>query len=294
MGARVLPGVVLLALAAVPGWAGTVGAPGPLHTPDSTSVPNLDPGQPPIRLWILPFQGPGETDLDRVAEAASEILTAFLSRSPEVLVVEREHLDRILAEQGLGGSGLTDPTDRVRMGQLVGATTLITGSLARIQDELVLTSHATEVSSGRILASVQTAGTPAGLEDSFRELSRGLLEGLTTTRPSEEWEVEPHPTGSLHFLRGLTFFHAARYSRALGEFIECDRVGGAGPRTGLWRAKCYLALEEFGHAFLELSLLDPESEGVDRDEVVAELARCIEHISPDELGFYEDLASKKD
>jgi TolB-like protein len=246
-----------------------------------------------VRLWILPFQSPGDADLEVLAETAPELLTVFFSRPPGVVVVERDHLNRILAEQGLGRNGLAEPSSRRRIGELLGATTMITGSVTRKESELIFTAHATEVGSGRVQASEQVAGAADHLEETLQKLCRKLMESLLTEAHDVGWETEPDPGRSLHFLRGLSFYFAANYHRALGEFIECDRSREPDALVTLWRANCYLAVENYGHALLELTRLEQDgADAVSQAEVERKLGQCLEHLSPDERGFYEELAAQ--
>ena len=58
----------------------------------------------------------------------------------------------------------------------------------------------------------------------------------------------------------------------------------------MWRANCYIALEEFEHAFIELApLVRCGSHVLDPRELAERLARCRRQLSADELRTCEEL-----
>lgn len=63
--------------------------------------------------------------------AVADILFANLAVDPGILLVDREDLDTVLKEQELNISGVVNPSQAVRVGQVVGAKILVTGSVVR-------------------------------------------------------------------------------------------------------------------------------------------------------------------
>jgi TolB-like protein len=59
----------------------------------------------------------------------TDLLFAELSMRPNLLLVDREELEKTLQEQGLSLSGAVNPDQAVQVGQLTGAKILITGSV---------------------------------------------------------------------------------------------------------------------------------------------------------------------
>lgn len=247
-----------------------------------------------VRFWILPFENAAkDASLSYLSSALPELLTVFVSGTGTYSVVEREHLDRILAEHALSAEGLIAPARRNRIGRLLGATAMITGSYAREGRELIVTASATDVASGRVLASAQVAGSEDRLGETMKELHQELVRGLGDVPPGpKETKADPAPLQNLHFLRGLSFFYAARYHQALAEFIECGRDGKRDGLPGLWRANCYLAREEYDHAYLELIRLKREAPGaVGVAELEGKLDRCLAQLPPGDVQVYDRLVS---
>jgi curli biogenesis system outer membrane secretion channel CsgG len=64
-----------------------------------------------------------------VGRGVSDMLVTSLVESKKFIVIEREELDEILKEQGLGQSGLVTPQSAAKVGQLLGLQRIITGSV---------------------------------------------------------------------------------------------------------------------------------------------------------------------
>lgn len=64
-----------------------------------------------------------------VGRGVSDMLVTSLVESEKFVVIEREELDEILKEQGLGQSGLVTPQSAAKVGQLLGIQRIITGSV---------------------------------------------------------------------------------------------------------------------------------------------------------------------
>jgi len=64
-----------------------------------------------------------------VGQGVSDMLVTSMVESEKFVVIEREELDEILKEQGLGQSGLVTPQSAAKVGQLLGIQRIITGSI---------------------------------------------------------------------------------------------------------------------------------------------------------------------
>jgi hypothetical protein len=206
-------------------------------------------------------------------------------------VVEREHLDRILAEHKLGAAGLVAPARRSGIGRLLGATAMIAGSPAREGRELTVTARVIDVASSRVLASAQVTGSEDRLAETVRELQRKLWIGLGAAR----WGAigtrpDPAPLQNLHFLRGLSSYYAGRHHQALAEFMQC----GDGDLPALWRANCYLAREEYDEAYLELIRLKLKGRGtLGAAELEGKLERCRARLAAEDVELCERLVGRR-
>ncbi len=248
-----------------------------------------------VTLWVLPLDNPGrDATLDDLARAVSELLALAFARSSEYAVVDREHLAEVLEEQSLPAAGLAEPGTRHAVGRLLGARWMLQGSLARRGTSLWIAAHVTEVESTRILASAQVEADPSELEPLLQELVEGLMRAVRLERGGAPQGFDRAPEASLHFMRGLSLYYSARYPRALAEFLRSGAEPGLADSSALWRANCYLGLEQVEHAFLELSRLERQGTLALDDEAFREkLARCRERLSADELRTCERLLGQR-
>lgn len=84
-----------------------------------------------VRIAVLAGEG------ERAPKAGVvDLLMVELSKRPDVVVLEREEIGKILAEQKLNTSELMDRTQSIRMGVLLGADALLAVErLGQVQDE---------------------------------------------------------------------------------------------------------------------------------------------------------------
>lgn len=188
-----------------------------------------------------------------MAVGVSELLQVYLARN-EVKVVERERFLEIMKEQALGPQGFSDPATAVRIGALLGANKVITGSANLVNGELVIIAHILDVQTARIQASKKVMGKPESLSDLSLNLASQLAQALNVNYvPDTAGDLEKHPNGSLYFLKGLGFFNAGNYDHALAAFMLCGDVEPDHPACHYWTGLCYFRLGEFEHALIELS-----------------------------------------
>jgi curli biogenesis system outer membrane secretion channel CsgG len=68
-------------------------------------------------------------DRHALAAAAADVVSEALQNSGAFIVIEREQLMHVLAEQNLGASGAVTPKSAAKMGQLLGLQAIITGKI---------------------------------------------------------------------------------------------------------------------------------------------------------------------
>ncbi|MCB9497208.1 MAG: hypothetical protein H6686_10035 [Fibrobacteria bacterium] len=105
-------------------------------------------------IAVLPLEAPGlDPSIQRVV--TDQLVAEFISKG-RYQVLEREQIDRILAEQGFQQSGACDNQGcLVKVGQLLGVDAMVSGSISRIGDLHVVSVRVTDVQDGRILFASQ-------------------------------------------------------------------------------------------------------------------------------------------
>ena len=116
-------------------------------------------------IWVQHFavSGPAEASGLRkgIADMLINDLVQPIKEKCDGVVVEREHLDLIIAEQKLSRSPLVDPATRIRPGRLIGHNRVVSGTLTISGATATLTVTVTNTTTG-VTRSVTHTGTVAG------------------------------------------------------------------------------------------------------------------------------------
>jgi hypothetical protein len=251
----------------------------------------------PVRLWILPFaQRQTDEAFEYLEDALPALLAVAVSRSDDGhTIVEREELDVVLDEQALSLAGLSSPETRQRVGQLLGATVIVTGSFLVDGQQLVLTMRASDLETGIVSATADGRGAAsqpgALIVDLYRRLARNLGRPLPALATGQ---VDEAPQANLHFMKGLGHYFGARYNHSIAEFMLAGEVTSLTGLSRFWLAKAYLAQRQYSHACLELARLTGDSlRGVPAADVAAAARECEPHLSSDELRMIRDMAGPR-
>jgi curli biogenesis system outer membrane secretion channel CsgG len=121
--------VLLAGLLAAPVLAGCGGAatrPAPAPEP----VMAVKVSGPKLRIAVVDFENK-TTYGQRLSRAAAEILVTELARTDRFVMVERQALDKVMAEQKLGLTGAVDPSTAAQMGKVLGLAAIVTGAISQ-------------------------------------------------------------------------------------------------------------------------------------------------------------------
>jgi tetratricopeptide (TPR) repeat protein len=119
-----------------------------------------------------------------------------LRASGRIAIVERAILDKLLEELKLSASDLTDPQIALRVGRILAARLIATGSFTRFGDEGQLGMRVIETETTRIKASAIEPVAPAGGIDGLVErVSKALLQQLHEAYPLQGLIAQVTPEG---------------------------------------------------------------------------------------------------
>ncbi|WP_254508102.1 CsgG/HfaB family protein [Anatilimnocola floriformis] len=124
---------------------------------------------------ILPFEERGAGVKDYGAQV-SEVLFAQLVANPKLMIVDRNELNKTLAEQSLSLSGAVKPDEAVKVGQLTGAKLLITGSVLQVDKKIYLVAKIMGTETTRVAGASVNGKT----SDELAPLIEKLAEQITT------------------------------------------------------------------------------------------------------------------
>lgn len=82
------------------------------------------------RVGVLDFQNKTKYGENRLGSATSDILITELAKSGKFIVVERDKLNTIMAEQKLGITGAIDPMTAAKVGKILGLNAIVTGAIS--------------------------------------------------------------------------------------------------------------------------------------------------------------------
>jgi len=84
---------------------------------------------PRLRVAVVEFENK-TTYGQRLGTAAADILVTELGKTDRFILIERAKLDKLIAEQKLGMTGVVDPSTAAQMGKVLGAAAIVTGAVS--------------------------------------------------------------------------------------------------------------------------------------------------------------------
>ncbi|HEY4744481.1 MAG TPA: CsgG/HfaB family protein [Desulfuromonadaceae bacterium] len=136
-----------------------------------------------MALTVLPFTGKVK-DAD-YAQLADDFLTASLVEQKRFMLIEREKLKQVLAEQKLSKEHLTDPGHSVRLGKLIAADALVATTVREDKKSLEIVSRVINTETSEIM-DVKDVFTEDKGHAPVKELMDGLAAKLARSFPMAE------------------------------------------------------------------------------------------------------------
>lgn len=205
-------------------------------------------------VTIAEFVDAEETrNWEPIERAVTDLLVGAVSASGRIRVVDRERLDDLLREQQLTLKGLADKGNSAVIGRLLGADRIVTGRLFIRDDHIRIIAQIVDVHTAVIQATCQAEGPMADLLGHVTDLARDLSEQLEIPfDPGRIEAIDNHPIVSVNFLRGLGFFYTGEYELAIRDFMTSGDLDPDLTERHYWKARAYMALDDFELARLEL------------------------------------------
>jgi TolB-like protein len=219
-------------------------------------VGNAIPAQcasPPITVATLPFcQASAKEPYAPLAEAISDMVTVRLSAVQGIAIVDRAAIDKVLSEQKFSLS--TSEADRARLGKIIGAKFLLTGSVTPVGDEFQINVHLMDVATARVVRSAKVTARSDRLVEPIDKLVRDLMGGLKLDIPElTPKQIDKSPAANLHFMRGLGYSFAKMPDEAIVEFMKVLAIEPFHARARFWNGMAYFDLGEYDHAKIEFA-----------------------------------------
>lgn len=128
---------------------------------------------PFLSVAVLDFETPDPSVKDYGSQLAL-LVNTHLSMAGNLILVEREELDKLLSEQELGLSGTVDPGTAARIGQLTGAKVLITGRAFKAGNDVVAVARIMSTETSRVYGELVTCPADQPVTDIAFRLSEKI------------------------------------------------------------------------------------------------------------------------
>lgn len=147
---------------------------------------------PPMVLSFVDFQESGLlSERDGVSLVLTSQLADQLKASGRVKVVDRILIDKLLEELNLGSSELADPETSLKLGRIMAARVMGTGTLYNLPDGALLNMRLIDTETtavAKVISQPMPAGTPQS-KDLF-QLNRQILSAIIKDYPLHAYVVE--------------------------------------------------------------------------------------------------------
>ncbi|RZL30846.1 MAG: tetratricopeptide repeat protein, partial [Pedobacter sp.] len=182
------------------------------------------------RVAIMPFVNiSADKNYEWISQGFSESLTSAFAQTGKLVVIERNQIKQLLAEQTFEKSGFVDEKNSVEIGKILGVDKLIVGSYQIFSGNISVNSRVVNIKTAQIDTKGAIANKRAKLENIFdlqEELclihSRELIENLSDNEKSQIAQVTSKSTNSLsayeYYVKGKEQFqllNTKSFARAL-------------------------------------------------------------------------------
>ncbi len=187
----------------------------------------------PAQIHVVVGEFENKSDqfsLDLWEKAVPDMIQERLSDSPDLVILERRHLQTILEEKALSLSGLTEGDNAREIGDLLEADYVIYGSIHKSDDEFRIDVSIVRVGTGQVHSEKAVSPDDDHLPEMIELLSRNILHDLTGKGEyRSQMKIAGYPTG--YFLAataglGLaTILVHSHYRSSLDEYHDNTELG---------------------------------------------------------------------
>lgn len=184
----------------------------------------------PMTVAVMPLRFVGaDSSLKPLERGMAELITTDLSRSSQLVVVERARLQALLDEIALQQSGQTDSTTNVRAGRIMQAGRIVSGQILQDEQRLRIDAAIINTQSSQVSGGAADENTLEQLFELEKAIVLQLFDSLgVRLTTAERNAIEQRPTRSLQaflaYSRGLTLEDRGLYDEASRSFQEAVRI----------------------------------------------------------------------
>ena len=168
---------------------------------------------------ILPFESIGFSDQSIANVVAEFVQYSFVKNYPNLVCIERARINKLMQEQSFQSTGASEQA--VEVGKLLGATSVIYGTISKLGNKITLFVNVSEVQTGKILYS-KSDSKVTEIENIDKELIFPLIKTLFTTE-------EIKKSGQTIIIKqclNLVGIRRNRYPNAFVEILSAEKSIG--------------------------------------------------------------------
>jgi TolB-like protein len=242
----------------------------------------LYPAFAQITVAIADFENNSDTFyLDTWEKSIPEFLKSELSRSDKITVVERRQLESVLSEQALSMTGMVDSSTAQKVGNLLGAEYVISGSINQSGKWSRIDARIIRVSTGQVKSEKVQAPDDKHLTEMVDLLANNIIYMLSGDGDyQKKISLQKYPTG---------YFLAASAGLALGTLLVNNAYNNK-----LDEYHNATRLSEFDDAYSSANDLKKVTfvmASLTGAAIVGTVYCWLKNLSPDEI-IAQDLAAK--
>ena len=153
----------------------------------------------PMILTFVDFEEKGGlSEREGFSTIVSSELTSDLNASGRVKVVERVLMDRLLEELNLGSSELANPDTALKLGKVLAAKLIGTGSFLQLPQETVLSLRLIDTESSEIaMLTTRQLGPRSSLDSELFSLNREILKTVISKYPLRGYVAKLTENGAI-------------------------------------------------------------------------------------------------
>jgi len=189
---------------------------------------------------ILPFTNlMKDVQLDWLCGGVAETLTTKLGNIQSLTLVERMRVEDALKEIALGKTGFIDEKTAVKVGNMIGAKTIVVGAFQKAGDTVRLTARFVDVGTGKISNTAEATDKMKNIFELQDKIAHRIIETLRVeVAPEEQKKMEEKPTNSLvayeQYSKGIDSLNQGDYNEAkkmLAQAVKEDSNFGLAKKT---------------------------------------------------------------
>jgi len=165
-------------------------------------------------IAVLPFDNGGSygrerEDFDAMQVGLAQMLITELAANPKARLVDRRVIRQVLEEQDLGANGRADAETAAKVGKLVGARYVVTGSFIDFYGDLRIDARIVDVETSEIIKAEQVRDKRSNLFGLVTSMSTKVMEGVSlpplpaATQRQRQSRQQPPEDAMNDYLRGL-------------------------------------------------------------------------------------------